>query len=235
MTSLSLLAIDTSAVSVSVAVLKDEFLLCEAYSNTKFTHSATLMPMISDVLDNAKLKISDIDSFAVNVGPGSFTGIRIGVSAIKGLAFSNNSKCFPVSTLHSMAYNMIENNCVVCACMDARCSQVYTALFEVENGKVKRLTLDDAKTISELKREIIDLNCKIILVGDGSELCFREFDNLCNISLAGPGLRYQRASSVALCALREGESITPDLLLPTYLRPSQAERELKNKFKGEIK
>lgn len=234
MTDLNLLAIDTSAVSVSAAVFKNEFLLSEVYSNTKLTHSATLMPVIDDVLRHAQLDICDIDAFAVNVGPGSFTGIRIGVSAVKGLAFTNGSKCYPVSTLHSMAYNMLDNDCIVCACMDARCNQAYTALFSVKYGKVIRLIKDDAKPINMLKEELKSFENKIVLVGDGSELCFEELGDLSNVSLASPYLRFQRASSVALCALREVESVSPNFLVPTYLRLSQAEREL-NKLKGDIK
>ncbi len=121
------------------------------FINTSLTHSQTLIPMVEQLLNNTKTEISDIDAIAVNAGPGSFTGVRIGVAAVKGLAFANNIPCVSVSTLESMAYNFLSTDCIVCAVMDARCSQVYNALFEIKNGVVTRLCDDRALSLDDLK------------------------------------------------------------------------------------
>ena len=231
-TTLKLLAFDSSAKSASVAVVDDGRLISECFVNVGLTHSATLMPMTDNVLSQADLKIEDIDALCVNVGPGSFTGIRIGVAAVKGLAFKHDLNCAAVSTLECMAYNFADENCYVCSTMDARCSQVYTALFECKDGNVKRLCDDKAISISELKDELSKLDGKVYLAGDGAEICFNNFGNeLSAVILAGENRRYQRAYGVAMAALDKNEFIDSALITPVYLRPPQAERELKLKLK----
>ena len=135
---MKILSVDTSATAASVALSEEGKLIGETFINTSLTHSQTLIPMVEQLLNNTKTEISDIDAIAVNAGPGSFTGVRIGVAAVKGLAFANNIPCVSVSTLESMAYNFLSTDCIVCAVMDARCSQVYNALFEIKNGVVTR-------------------------------------------------------------------------------------------------
>ncbi len=227
MTILKLLAVDTSAKSASVAVTDGEKLLSECYVNAGLTHSKTLMPMIDNALSQAGLTLEDIDALCVNAGPGSFTGVRIGVSAVKGIAFTHSKPCAQVSTLESMAFAFADEDCTVCAAMDARRSQVYNAVFRVEKGNVSRLTEDRAVSAADLGAEMEKHTGRIYLCGDGAELCYEVFgkDNPC-VTLPNEFRRYQRAYGTALAALSRGEFIPADKLAPVYIRPSQAEREL---------
>lgn len=227
---MKILAAECSATAVSAAIAVDGKIVASDFSNQKITHSQTLLPMIAKVLNNANLKPGDIDLFAVSNGPGSFTGVRIGISAIKGLATPNKTRCIGVSTLLSMAYNYQDTDCVVCSVMDARCNQVYNALFLIENGNITRLCQDRAllceELIGELKEKYHDK--KIIIVGDGTKLFENVKDE--NILLSCEERRYQNANGVILAAINEENSVLPKDLLPTYLRLPQAERELKLKM-----
>jgi len=230
---MNILAIDTSASPVSAAIVKDGFLAGEFFLNTKTTHSQTLMPVISALLDTTSFSLNDIDVFAVNAGPGSFTGVRIGVSSVKGLAYPLGKPCAAVSTLSSMAYNMPYQKGIVCAVMDARCAQVYNALFRLDNGKAERLTEDRALSIQELQQELKEQyqGEAIYLVGDGADICYNIFEgNIPRIILAPMNLRYQRAYGTAMAAMElilKNQLCTADELMPLYLRLPQAERELK--------
>ena len=230
MTTLKLLAVDSSAVSAGAAVFDGEKLMSECFINAGLTHSRTLMPMVNGALSDVGLKIEDIDCFAVSKGPGSFTGVRIGVAAVKGLAFPCDKPCAGVSTLEAMAYNFTDEECTVCALMDARRSQVYTALFSLSGGKVKRLTEDGAKSIEEVASELSGITGKIYLCGDGSKL-HSETLKAANpaVILPAENRRYQRAYGVGLAAIANGDFASPALLEPAYVRPSQAERELRIK------
>ncbi len=231
---MKILAVDSSAKTASVAVISDNSLLSECFVNAGLTHSRTLMPMVDNALTQADLNIDDIDAFCVNAGPGSFTGIRIGVAAVKGLALSGNKPCAGISTLEAAAYNFIDENCFVCVSMDARCNQVYTALFRCENGAVIRLCDDRAITIDDLCLELAKYKEKIYLAGDGAEICFNAFkDKLLNVVLSGENRRYQRAFGAALAAVNNKDLFKSSAeLAPVYLRLPQAERELKIR-KGE--
>lgn len=231
---MKILAVDTSATAASVAVAEENKLIGEFSINTALTHSQTLMPMVDELLKNTGLSVNDIDAVAVNAGPGSFTGVRIGVAAVKGIAFPKNLPCVSVSTLESMAYNMLGNDCIVCSVMDARCSQVYNALFRVNGCSVTRMTDDRALSLTDLKNELQNINEKVILVGDGSVLC-SEFlgEELENIMIAPFNNRIQTASSVAYAAfekINNGETLKADELMPVYLRLPQAQRELNKKL-----
>ena len=232
---MKILSIDSSAKTASVAVTDGETLLSECFVNAGLTHSRTLMPMIDNALTQADLKIDDIDAFCVNAGPGSFTGIRIGVAAVKGLALASSKLCAGVSTLESIAYNFIDENAVICAAMDARCNQVYSALFNVENGVITRICDDYAVPVTELAEEIKKITDKtVILAGDGAEICYNVMKNdINNIKLSASFRRYQRAYGSALAANAKTDLFEDSsLLAPVYLRLPQAERELKLK-KGE--
>ncbi len=230
---MKILAVDSSAKTASVAVTDNGRLISESFVNAGLTHSRTLMPMIDNALSQADMKISEIDAFAVNAGPGSFTGIRIGVAAVKGLALCENKPCAGVSTLESAVYSFIDENCVVCVSMDARCNQVYTALFKIKNGEIIRLSEDKAISLDDLYTELSGFEDKIILAGDGAEICFNAFgEKLSNAVLAGENRRYQRAYGTALAAIKNNNFEDSALLAPVYLRLPQAERELKLK-KGE--
>ncbi len=228
---MKILAVESSAKSASVAVTDEGHLVSECFVNASLTHSKTLMPMTDYALKQADLKIEDIDAFCVNTGPGSFTGIRIGVSAVKGLALCDNKPCAGISTLESLAYNFTDSDCIVCAVMDARCNQVYTALFKCLDNRIERLCEDKAVMINELADELSKIESTVYLAGDGAELCYKSFDgNLSNVILSAENRRFQRAYGVALAAVNNKNLFTDSAsLVPVYLRPPQAERELKLK------
>lgn len=226
-----ILALDSSASPASAALLEDGKILSEFYINTKQTHSQTLMPMVEAVLRLSAKTLDDVDCLAVSAGPGSFTGVRIGVSCVKGLAMARNIPCAGVSTLRAMAENARGMDGIVCAVMDARCGQVYNALFRAENGEIERLCADRALPISELYAECEAYGDKLLLVGDGAALCHKTFSAF-GARLLQPQQQFQRASGVALAAQEQlcaGQTVTPDALMPIYLRLPQAERELKKK------
>ncbi len=235
-----ILAVECSAVSVGVAVLKDESLECDLFENNGHTHSVTLLPQIDMALKTLGLSVSDIDVFAVSGGPGSFTGLRIGAATVKGLC-AGGALCMSVSTLEAMAYCHIESDCVICPCMDARCSQVYNALFKSKDGKIERLCEDRAMLLHELQKELLKSEFdKILLVGDGAAITYEYIAKSCpellkKVCLEPEETRLQRASGVALSCrqrLLEGEkAVAPEQLKIEYLRLPQAERELKKKEK----
>ena len=232
---MKILAVDTSAKAASVCLADEDHVIGEFFVNTAVTHSQTLMPMLERLLESAGTAVSDLDAVAVSAGPGSFTGVRIGVAAVKGLAFPDGLPCVPVSTLESMAYNCLGCDCVVCSVMDARCSQVYNALFRVKDGSVERLCQDRAMALSELRSELEQLEGeKIMLVGDGAELCAGFLaDSKADAVLAPANIRTQTASSVAFAAfesLQNGGAVSAAELMPVYLRLPQAQRELNKRL-----
>lgn len=231
-----ILSLDSSAKAASVALMEDSKLLGEFFIDTDFTHSRTLGPMVQNLFAVTGKTIDDVELIAVSNGPGSFTGVRIGVAMAKGLAFPKDLPCVPVSTLESMAYNLTLTDCVVCAVMDARRDQVYNAMFSTKYGEVERLCEDRAISIDALKSEIEEkyTSERVILVGDGAQITMRAFmDMNTPVEVAPKNLLMQRASSVALAAkakLDRGEiPLKASALLPSYLRLSQAERERKEK------
>lgn len=230
-----ILSVDSSASPASVCLFRDNKILSEYYINVGLTHSQTLVAMIESMLTVTGIKSEDIDLYAVNNGPGSFTGVRIGVSAVKGMAYAQNKPCIAVSTLHSMAANFLSDNAVVCSCMDARRHQVYNAVFRIHNGEIDRLCDDRAISVADLIEELKGTDEPVILAGDGAELVYNSSKELNCVHLAPPAQRFQRASSVAVIAAdkaEKGEMISPASLMPSYLRLSQAERERMEKQKG---
>ena len=228
-----ILSIDSSAFPASAAIVNGGKITAEFFINTKLTHSQTLMPMIKSVLDMSGTKIEDLELVAVTVGPGSFTGVRIGVASAKGIAMPGNIPCCGISALEALAYNFYNaaDDMVICACMDARCGQVYNALFEIHDGKVIRLTEDRTILISELLGETENFENSIYLVGDGAELCYETFKEFGAV-LVPENVRYQRASSVAFAAHEQslaGHTSTAAELQPLYLQLPQAQRELNSK------
>lgn len=231
---MKILALETSAKSASAAVTQDGAVLASAYQCSGLTHSRTLMPMVEDMLRNAELTMAELDAVAVAAGPGSFTGLRIGVAAAKGLAWAAEKPCCAVSTLEGMAENLrhLDNALVICA-MDARRSQIYNALFLAQDGALRRLTPDRAIALSDLLGQLRHLSFEptpdAVVLGDGAELC-RDYlaENGFPCRLAPPRLLRQSAEGVALAAERiaaAGGLIPPQELTPVYLRLSQAERE----------
>lgn len=230
-----ILAFETSAKSASVAILQDGQLLGEYYQNSGQTHSRTLTKMAEDLLRNCDLTPQDVDAVACAAGPGSFTGVRIGVAAAKGFAWAGEKPCYGVSTLEAMARNVAITNGVICAAMDARRNQVYTAVFCVENGSITRLLDDSAISLEELGSFLQTIEKPKLLVGDGAQLCYNELVKRDSSLLLVPQhLRMQRAAGVALLAWDQylaGEKLSGKELTPNYLRLSQAERERQKQMK----
>lgn len=228
-----ILAVESSAKCCSTAVVEDGKLISEFYTDAGLTHSQTLMQMVDAVLTCAGLNLSSIDALAVAKGPGSFTGIRIGIAAVKGLAQSCDIKCYGISTLEAMAYSLIGEDCPVCAVMDARRDQVYTALFDVKDNRVIRLSTDSAVSVADLKGILSDLSqsSKIVLVGDGTDVYYNALvEGNPHVVKAISPIRNQRANGVAMAAFSSISSNAPssfETLQPVYLRAPQAERELK--------
>lgn len=229
---MKILSVDSSSVSASVAITENGKILAESFINNGLTHSQTLMPMVEKTLSDAEISIKDIDLFAIANGPGSFTGVRIGIASVKGMADALNKKCVAVSTLEAIAEPLKNEDVIACAVMDARCNQVYTAIFD--GGK--RLCEDKAVLIDELGKELKNYDKKVVFIGDGSVLCYEKLkDVVTNIDIADENIRYIHGSSVGFVAeekIKNGEEpINSAKLVPFYLRLPQAERELNNKKK----
>ena len=228
-----ILAFESTAKAASAALLRDGKLLSQYSQCSGLTHSRTLLPMGEDMLKNAELTLKDVDLIAVAHGPGSFTGVRIGVSMVKGLAWAGDKPCVGVSTLEAMAWHGLAAGGLICPVMDARRNQVYNALFRIENGQPVRLTEDRAIALTDLAGELRELGERAFLVGDGTELSLRVLDELGVVCVAAPeNLRMQSAWGVAMAA-QDKEPGTPDSLLPVYLRLSQAERERQERLQRE--
>ncbi|NMB33295.1 MAG: tRNA (adenosine(37)-N6)-threonylcarbamoyltransferase complex dimerization subunit type 1 TsaB [Clostridium sp.] len=227
---MKIMALDSSAMVATVAVMEDEKLLGEYTLNYKRNHSQTLMPMIEQILTDLELVPGDIDIFAASTGPGSFTGLRIGVTSIKAMAYALGKSVIGVPTLDAMAYNMPMNKHIVCPMLDARNNQVYTALYNWNEGTQDRCTEYMGVTVENLIDIIRDTGKKVIFIGDAVQL-HKEFlkSRLGDYCMFAPGsLRLQRAASVACIAYQkalEGNLESSFEMLPFYLRKSQAERE----------
>ncbi len=219
------LGIEAAGKTASVAILNDGVLQYESFLAGGLTHSETLMPLINTALAATKLSIADVDLFGVTAGPGSFTGLRIGLATVKGLAFVKNTPCAAVSTLAALSACHLGEGTVLAA-LDARRAQVYWAGFDLGSGA--RLTPDDAAPIADLAEFVKTCKKPLFFIGDGAELCYNKYGNEAGVRPAVPVLQASRAAGVALVADKmhaAGESCQPAALLPTYLRLSQAERE----------
>ena len=218
---MKILAMDTSSLAASCAILEEERPVSQFYTDARLTHSQTIMPMVQAMLSAAMESLEAVGAFG-------FTGLRIGVAAVKGMAQAVNKPCIPVSTLEGLAWNLQGQQGIACAVMDARCGQVYTALFDLEGGAVARLTEDMAIPLEELAEMLKKQEKNIILVGDGAVLWAAQ-----RIVLAPQRLRLQQAASVGLaaCSHRQ-QAVEAGELAPAYLRLPQAQRELLQKQQG---
>lgn len=233
------LVLEGSAVAASCALLEGEKVLGESYVNIPQTHSQTLLPMAEALLKTCGAGLDSMDFLAVTRGPGSFTGLRIALAAVKGMAMAADKPCVGVSTLEALACNLSGLEGVAAAVMDARCGQVYAGLFDLAGGAVSRRPggEDAAVSIEELGERIAALKKPVFLVGDGAELCYNKLLETIGdgLRLAPPHLRYQcaaAAGAASLAAWRRGEGVDAGALVPTYLRLPQAERELRKKLEG---
>ncbi len=235
---MKILAVDSSSLTASAAVVNDGKIVAEFFINAGLTHSETLAPMIKSVLGCSAVKPKDIDLYAVTVGPGSFTGLRIGLSTVKAMALANNKPCVGVSSLYALALNTDKSDKTVCSCMDARRGGVYNAIFDVKNGKIIRKTQDRAIYVEDLIAQLRNSNNVVQFVGDGGVICYNSMATECgceNICLIGEKDMYIKSSNVALAAQEMySNGIFDDAcsLNPSYIRIPQAERLLnENKLK----
>lgn len=233
---MKLLAIDSSGMVASVAVLSEDKVIGEYTVNNKKTHSQTLLPMIDELMKMTGIQLEEIDAIAVAAGPGSFTGLRIGSATAKGLAFALKKPILSVPTLEAIACNIYGTNQLLCPIMDARNQQVFTGMYDYQNGSLEVVMDQTVLTVEELCQKINDRNEEVMFLGDGVDV----YQNLLqekittNISFAPAHLRNQRASAVGMVGLRmyrEGKLDTADSHVPEYLRLSQAEREMQERLK----
>lgn len=226
---MKILSVDSSSVTASVAITDNGKILSEKFINNGLTHSQTLMPMVEETIKDSGISIKEIDLFAITNGPGSFTGVRIGIASVKGMADALSKKCIAVSTLEAIAEPLKNQDVIACAVMDARCNQVYTAIFN--NGN--RLCEDKAVLIDELGEELKQYDKKIVFIGDGSVLCYDKLHEIIkDCEVADENIRFVHGSSVGFVAeekIKTEEPINSANLVPFYLRLPQAERELNNK------
>lgn len=222
-----LLSVDSSAKTASAALTEDGKVLTYRLINKGLTHSETLLPLIEEVMQGREY--GELGAIAITAGPGSFTGVRIGVATVKGIAFAQNIPCIAVSTLEAIAYNFVDENAVICAVMDARRMQFYNALFKAKNGKITRLCEDRAIALEKLEGELCKYD-KVIVAGDGAEL-FMQNTKLADCVLAQGDNQYQNGVGISRAAENK-KAASAAKLMPVYLRQSQAERELKLKRKN---
>lgn len=226
---MKILALESSALACSACLTEDDHLIAQSYENSGLTHSVTLLPMAEELLRRVGVKPEEVDVIAVAAGPGSFTGVRIGVSTAKGLAWALEKPCAKVSTLEAMAWNAVSIPGSLCPVMDARRSQVYNALFTSDGEKITRLTPDRAISLEELAQEVKKEGKSQILVGDGAQLCYNDFWNRgLEARMCAPNLRFQSAWGVARAGwelAKAGKLVSAQDLVPEYHRLSQAERE----------
>ena len=225
-----ILAFDSTAKAASVAVCEDEKLLALYNIDNGLTQSELLLPMAENMLKCLNLTFDDIGLLACAVGPGSFTGVRIGVSLVKGIAFGKNIPCVSVSTLDELAENLRGLDGIIVPCMDARRAQVYTATYKGENGELTKLTEDRAIAINELANELREYDgTPIYLSGDGYDVAKRGLEAAgIKVNLTPQLLITENAYSIALIAKKKydaGEYGSDLDIAPTYLRMPQAERE----------
>lgn len=234
---MKILAIDTSANVATAAVLEDERLICEYVVNNKKTHSQTIMVIIDTILKQAELDISDIDVLAVANGPGSFTGLRIGISVAKGLFFGNGKKIIGISTLEALGYNLPYCKNIICPIMDARRSQVYNAVYKWEEETLKEIKKPRAISIDEVLDEFLESDEKIVFLGDGVSPNLEKIkETLGERAIFAPAsCNLQKASTLGVIAKKryeEKKAVKSHELRPVYLRKSQAEREMEEKLKS---
>lgn len=225
---MKILGIDTSGKNASVAVLSDGKLLAQYFVQTKMTHSQVILPLCQKMLDDLGLALSDMDRFAVAAGPGSYTGLRIGISAIKAITFGLDKKCNGISTLEAIAYNFAgAADCYVCTAVKARLDIVYCAVFRVSGSKVEYCMNDCMMTASELENELLKYEGKIIIAGDAAEDIVSGTENK-NIVSAPAHLCTQLAGGICMSAAdKEGQS--PDEIDALYMQITKAEKDLLGK------
>ena len=227
-----LFACDSSGRAASAAIFCDGKLLCERFLDAGLTHSETLLPLCDEVFKESGLTPMDVDYFAVTTGPGSFTGLRIGVGTVKGMAFAANKQCIAVPTLEAYAYSRPDFNGTIVPVCDARRERVYCAAFDIQNSKVTRAINDCVVPIDELFG-LLNGKRNILFIGDAAELCYNTFEKTGPTDFDKVLINASWVAAAALTRMAHGETVTADELRPNYLQLSQAERELNARQKQE--
>lgn len=229
------LALDSSGKAAGVALLRDEELIYESYLNNGLTHSETMLPMVDCALKTAGVALSEIGLIAVGAGPGSFTGLRIGMALAKGLAQPNAIPCVGVSSLEALARSvLLPDGSAVLAAVDARRGEVYHALFRRQGNDLIRLSPDQVGRPQELAALLSKEEKTVFVVGDGAQVCYNELKGLLPLEPVPAPWRLGRAAGIALCAraaFARGDAVSAAQLRPAYHRLSQAQRERQEKLK----
>ncbi|MDE5576105.1 MAG: tRNA (adenosine(37)-N6)-threonylcarbamoyltransferase complex dimerization subunit type 1 TsaB [Oscillospiraceae bacterium] len=215
-----LLGIDTSGKTASVAVCTENAVLAQTTVYTKLTHSQVILPICKDVLKSAGLTLSDVDVISAAAGPGSYTGLRIGIAAVKAMCFALDKPCIGISTLEALAYNVSLHKGIICAVMAARLDLVYCSVFRSDGRSVTRLSEDEILPIDELKNRLEALNEDGVTVGDAAEKISGE-----RFTTAPPHLKLQLASSLCAAGFTK-EPYSPDRLEAAYMEITKAEKDL---------
>ena len=226
---MNLFALDASGKSCSVAIIKDKDIIFESVLNVGLTHSGTLLVQVDNAFTGTMLTPNDIDFYAVTVGPGSFTGLRIGIATIKGLAFMGKARCIEVSTLEALSYGVTIPDTVIVPVIDARRNRVYTTIYNQKgSGELIKIAEDSIVDIEDLPNMLSDIKEKIIFVGDAANICY-EYTKDKILSLVTPMvdgyIKGGAVAKVALKKLKSDETVSAAELIPVYMQLSQAERE----------
>lgn len=221
---LLILGIDTSGKTASTALYEDGIIIAQNNLYTNRTHSQVILPICKRMMEDANKPLSDVDVFAVSLGPGSYTGLRIGISAVKAMAFALKKDCVGISTLEALAYNMLGYKGVICSIIKARLDLVYTAVFEGDGNTITRLSDDKIITQDEVLANISQYDKDVILVGDGADEFYEKYKHDF-LYIAPPHLKHQLASSLCLASLKHN-AVFPDDLEASYLQPTKAEKDL---------
>jgi len=228
------LAIESSAAAASAALFEDGRLLAECFADNGLIHSRTLMPLVERTLATGERKPDALSAVAVAQGPGSFTGLRIGMAGAVGMAEALGIPCIGISTLEGCARQLAVADGIICPVLDARRGYVYSALFRSKNGVMERIAEDGMVEIAALSQKIKEFsNNFVFLVGDGAVLCYNTISKYDFVRLAPAHLVMQRASGIGLAAVDRlsDPAFSPEPVKPVYLRMCQAERELCEKKK----
>jgi tRNA threonylcarbamoyladenosine biosynthesis protein TsaB len=239
----NILGIDTSSIVAAVAVLNSVKLSAEYLVNNRKVHSEKLMPIVDRVLKDSNLTLDDIDAVAVSKGPGSFTGIRIGMACAQGIAHACNKPVIGVNTLDGLAYNLMFSDSLICPVINAQRQESYTSLYNWQDGKLCRLKDYLLIKNSELAKLLLDLKQEVIILGDAAQLIMEAVttlieDNYCqqnNILKAHPAFMMPKASSIAaagLYAFSKGNYDDCFMLEPFYIRKSNAEEKWEERHGG---
>ncbi|MBC8590042.1 tRNA (adenosine(37)-N6)-threonylcarbamoyltransferase complex dimerization subunit type 1 TsaB [Wansuia hejianensis] len=231
---MKVLGLDTSTMMATCSVIDDNRLLGEYSLNQDMTHSEKLVPMIKEVLESLKLEVKDIDLYGVALGPGSFTGLRIGAATMKAFAHLFNKPIVGISTLEALAYNLPYNDIVV-PMIDARRNRVYTGIYTWENGKIKEIMGPDVLEIEDILTRLKEYD-KSIVNGDGALLHRDTIKAILKDKVQFATIGHNMCRATSICELAKikheaGQSDDLFTLAPDYLRPSQAERQLKDSNK----